>query len=269
MMRRLLAIVLLLPILAGCLHHRCTIPPEAMEPCREVSCACRHKVYIALLHGFDPCDTHELESVRNTLNDLGYTKTFYGHWYHVGDFAEEINKAVDCDPQIQVVIICSGMGVEPGHELAYKLDRSGVHVSSMICIDAPYWASSLYDAPPDVGHVCYVQKSSGWLPPEGSPIEVLGLEPVKGTTLATHPDTVNAVLTELAAHTKLIPEIPKKKSEMAFANPAPTPRPVYVEKSPDDDWDFLHPVARLAAPGKTGSQPWTVAKPEEKKEEKK
>ena len=84
MFRAVFAVALLLPLQVGCLHKRCAIPPEMLEHCRDVPTDSRHKVYVVMLHGFDPIDWNELDTLRNTMRDVGFIRTYYGHWYHAG-----------------------------------------------------------------------------------------------------------------------------------------------------------------------------------------
>ncbi|MFL5329759.1 MAG: hypothetical protein ACJ8C4_12675 [Gemmataceae bacterium] len=262
-MRRLSAIVLLLPILSGCLSHAaCVVPPDAIESCRDTPCPCRHKVYVAMLHGFDPFDWDQLSPMRQTLNDAGFTKTFYGHWYHVGDFAKEIARGVGAEPGSQVVIVCTGFGIEPAHELAEKLHSCDVEVAALIGIGAPSWAAKMYSAPEGVGQVCYVQKKGAWSFGANDGVDVIDVENTKGGSLANDPEVASLVLAVLAAQTKAIPFTAKPRGDLSFANPVATPHVVVAEEPSGDDWQVLRPVAKLAPPGQSPSKATTVLKPE-------
>ncbi len=261
-MRRLLAIAVWLPFAVGCFaHHRCSVPASALESCHDAPGQCRQQVYAVLLHGFDPCDTDELATLNNTLRDAGFTKTYHGHWYHVGTFAEELIKRHQMEPHAQIVIIGAGLGIESAHELANRLNNADVPIAALMAINPPLWAGKVYTPPSNVGQVVYLQKKGAWSLGASDGVHVVDIEPYEGGVLTTEPEVAQMVLSVMVAQTKAVPHQPRGKEEMAFADPVPTPRPVLVERPKKDDWDFLRPVAKLPPVGDSPSTTRTVAKP--------
>lgn len=258
-----LLFVWMLPLAVGCCaHQRMPLEAAAVEPCRSMPGDCRNKVYVVLLHGFDPSDSSALSPLRESLNNLGFNRTFHGHWYHVGDFADEIIRRRDVEPDSRVVIVGSGMGVEPAHELAERLGRSGVEVASLFAIDAPFWAPWAYSKPANVDRVRYMRKTGSWSLGETEQAEVVDVDPTNATTLASEPQVAMAVIEEVAQQSRQVSHQPSRLGRLAFANPAPTPNRLAIARGPDDAWDYLQPVAKLPPPGAAANgSNWTVAKP--------
>jgi hypothetical protein len=258
--RAAMSAMFLAALSSGCLHHRCALPPEMMERCKDTPCSARHKVYVVMLHGFDPIDWDELDKLRNTLNDVGFIRTYRGHFYHVSQFATDITRRLKDEPGAQVVIVSTGWGVEPAHELAIKLHAQDVPVAAMMCLGAPFFAAQIYNAPEGVGQVVYLERKNYMSLGANESVELVNVESTDGV-IASNPETVSTILTVLMAQTNAVPATEKPKSELAFADPIPTPKPIVVEQPTTSEWDYLRPLAKLPAPGSAVSQTWTTLKP--------
>lgn len=248
--------------LSGCLCHTThCVRPEVAEACHDCPGACRNQVYVVLLHGFDPFDCGGLTALRDTVNSLGFGKTYYGQAYHVGDFAKEIVEHHEREPGAKFVVVGCGLGVEAAFELTERVAGCGIEIATLVGIDAPLWTAAMHPQPANVGRLVYLRK-------QGAPDlglvangEIFEVPTELFAALAAQPAVYEGLLDELKALADQLPKPTVKRSELAFADPMPSPRGAVVERGPSDAWDFLRPVAKLAAPGGAPATAWTALKP--------
>src|SRR4051812_15211300 len=74
------------------------VPPECGTRCAEVPCACRGKVYVFLMTGFDPFNTDRIGDFRSALIRAGFTKVYSGQGYHQNFFAAELHRLAREEP---------------------------------------------------------------------------------------------------------------------------------------------------------------------------
>jgi hypothetical protein len=142
------------------------------------------------------------------------------------------------------------------------LHAQDVPVAAMMCLCAPFFAARIYNAPEGVGQVVYLERKNYMSLGANESVELVNVESTEGM-IASNPETVSTILTVLVAQTNAVPVTEKPKTELAFADPIPTPKPVVVEQPPSNEWDFLRPLAKLPTPGQSPSQTWTTLKPKE------
>lgn len=260
MLRQLLFAVACLPAV-GCLGSRAIcLPPDLAQACQECPGACRGDVVVVMLHGFDPCDAKALSPLRDALHCAGFGKTYYGHCYHVGDFAREVIEKRQCNPNLRVVVVGCGWGVESAFDFVDRVGQCGVDVATLVAIDAPWFTSMIHHCPPPVERFVCLRRSGAleWGPVLG---EVVDVPASMWESLATHPDVYIGLVEELKAQADLIPAPRVTAKELCFGEPVPTPRLVAKHRGPADSWDFLQPAAKLRNPGDELNSAWTVAKP--------
>jgi hypothetical protein len=206
---------------SGVLHP---IDPSCfiMAPGPEVSPQVRRHVHVFLMNGIDPLWAGNLSAVRDYLQKLGYTQTYYGQIYHRGWFESEMARIRKDDPSARLVLIGYGGGAKTLHGLGEIAAAQGSAVDVLLVLDG----------------------ASEGLVPEG----VAGIFPVRSLGAAHQPETLAQLKWELgesASHVSLPPEVPPPLVE-----PGPTPRPLPPQKahSYGPDWDSLRPVSRLPEP---------------------
>src|SRR5205814_1298819 len=88
------------------------LPPECITECAEVPCACRGKVYVFLLSGFDFLDTDRVGAFRAALIRTGFTKVYNGQFYHDTYFAREMHRLALEEPGARFVVVGFSSGVD-------------------------------------------------------------------------------------------------------------------------------------------------------------
>jgi hypothetical protein len=127
----------------GCVHF--SNPPEALlspeaQGCRTVPKIARDHVYVFFVNGVDPVCMGKLSSLRNCVNDLGFTRTYCGQIYHLPWFMAEIRKVRAHDPDARIAVFGSSLGVSAGQGMAWLLQDEGIHIDLLVdlstCHDA-------------------------------------------------------------------------------------------------------------------------------------
>jgi hypothetical protein len=184
-------------------------------PCLALPPHVRRHVYVFLMNGIDPLGAGNLSALRDQVQALGFTQTYYGQAYHAGWCEREMQRIHCEDPDGRFVLIGYGCGARTLNALGQQMAAGGLAVDAMLALGV---------APEDVmvgGPVpVYVLGSAGQL------------------------DTADQVAWELGqcASRVAVVEVPPSLPE-----PGPTPRQV-VPLQPQSfgpDWDSLKPVAQL------------------------
>jgi hypothetical protein len=232
---------------SGCLtlsHTQCALPPGCAEACQAVPCACRGKVYVFLVDGFDPLDFSRVAEVRSSLIRAGFTKVYNGQFYHGGWFADELRRLHTEEPDAHFVVVGFGSGVEVAASLAESVAKDGIAIDLLASVDAPFWSSAPQKQPANVQQAMAVHGQSLF----GATDAVAGqdIEVPAGflDNVTAHPLTLDRLAHALAQVAGAVPA--PAKPEPVAAEQAPTPRPMAARLAgPRDEWDFLKPVARL------------------------
>src|SRR5262249_19089981 len=98
----------------GCLSSQSALaplPPKCVEACETVPCACRGKVYVFLLNGFDPLGL-EAAQVRTALVRAGFPRVYDGQFYHTVWFGDEMRRIHAEEPDARFAVVGIGAGVE-------------------------------------------------------------------------------------------------------------------------------------------------------------
>jgi hypothetical protein len=231
---------------SGCLtlSHTCALPPGCAETCQAVPCACRGKVYVFLVDGFDPLDFSRVAEVRSSLIRAGFTKVYNGQFYHSGWFADELRRLHTEEPDARFVVVGFASGVEVAASLAESVAKDGVAIDLLASVDAPFWSSAPQKQPANVQQVMAVHGQSLF----GAADAVAGqnIEIPAGflDNVTAHPLTLDRLANALAQVAGTVPA--PTKSEPVVVETSPTPRPMAARLAgPRDEWDFLKPTARL------------------------
>jgi hypothetical protein len=242
----------------GCLNflHPVEAEPERLATCQALPNASKAGVYVFIVNGNDPFGYGNLSGVRDHLNALGFTKTYYGQLFHGLWLAEKMRLVHEESPQARVAVIGYSFGCPTARWLAKRAAEDGCPVDLLIYLDSFGLVES--SSQPAAGRILHVQSSGSWWnrPTYLQEAENLRLADTGHFDVPTHPQTLNLLadeLTSVAAQVQVYrieagPEVP-------LVDPAPPPRAITARKvSPPDEWDFLKPLEQQGVP--VGSPPY-------------
>ena len=226
----------------GCLsfcHPIGTPPPAEVSACCTAPPCCRNHVYVFFLQGIDPLSIGNLRGVRDYVQSLGFIKTYYGQYYHVGAFAKEIRRLNAEDPHARFVLVGYNFGANGVCHIARSVRSDGIFVDLVVYLGDGTLKNSPETKPENVGHVVNIRTTSwGGNGPvlddavnvTYSDVSILGV-PAHRTTLETLAHDLTTVAGMVTA-----------------ADPHAPPPPVAVPvrqmphvSAPPDEWDFLKP----------------------------
>lgn len=257
--RRLLFPSLLAAALAtstGCMSFVNPVPPakpEVIEQTRTLPQACRNHVYIFLINGMDPCFWANINGLRDHLNALGYTKTYYGQLYHYWYLKDEMCKVHQEDPDARFVLVGFSFGANEVCALANEAKERGISIDLLVYLGGNTLKNTDYYRPENVRDVLNILATGCiWNGVEMDGATTIHLDDVWHFGSPTHKATVKrlvSALTEVAARVPVM----VKPDEPPAPEQAPTPRPLPPESHVRKDvWDFLKPVVHTvaASPGR-------------------
>jgi hypothetical protein len=253
--RRFLALGLLavgLASQAGCLSFMHPVEPPSThiaDACQTVPLGCRDHVHVFLMNGMDPINYGNLTGLRDYVQELGFSKTYYGQLYHAGWFKKEIRRIHQDDPDARVVLIGFSLGVQELHSVAKDLSAEDIPIELLVFLSGNHPVAFMpEDRPANVHRVVNILASGG--------MKAYGVrEYAENVRLPddtwhfgspTHPYTLEKLSEELAALALTVPLREIVRQPQPSDEEAPTPRPVKppAHKTPDE-WDFLKPISFL------------------------
>jgi len=236
----------------GCLNfcHPVKEEPERLATCQGLPDASKAGVYVFIVNGNDPFGYGNLSGVRDHLNSLGYTKTYYGQLFHGLWLREKMQQVRDENPEARVAVVGYSFGCPTARWLAKRAAEDGTPVDLLIYLDSFGLVES--STQPEAGRILHVQSSGAWWnrPTYLEGAENLRLADTGHFDVPTHPQTLNLLadeLTSVASQVRVYrieagPELP-------LVDPAPPPRRITARKvSPPDEWDFLKPLDQQGVP---------------------
>jgi hypothetical protein len=221
------------------------LPPECTSACGHVPCACRGKVYVFLLSGFDLFDTDRVADFRAALIRAGFTKVYNGQFYHDTYFASEMHRVALQEPDSRFVLVGFSLGADEAVSLAESVSRYNIPITLLASVDPYWWSPAPAQMPRNVQQVMNVH---------GEPLFVAGrmsagtdvqIPDTFPANITAHPLTVEHLARSLADIAGTLPR-PEPLPSLPVIETTPTPRPVANRRElPADAWDFLRPVANL------------------------
>jgi hypothetical protein len=232
----------------GCLCLNPTpidLPPDCTNACADVPCACRGKVYIFLLSGFDLFDTDRVADFRAALIRAGFTKVYNGQFYHDTYFAGEMRRLALKEPDAKFVLVGFSLGADEAVSLAESVSQHNIPITLLASVDPYWWSDAPAQAPRNVQQVMNIH---------GEPLLIAGrmsagtdvqIPETFPANITAHPLTAEHLARSLAEIAGTLPR-PEPPPTLPIVETTPTPRPVANRHElPADAWDFLRPVASL------------------------
>jgi hypothetical protein len=211
---------------------------------------CKKHVYVFLVNGLDPVNCANLNGLRDYLQSLGFTKTYYGQLYHIFYFDQEIHRLHREDPEARFVLIGFSFGANVVCALANSAKEEEIPIDLLVYLGGNTLKNNDYCHPSNAMHIANVLASGTiWNGTELDGAEEIRVPDVHHFGSPCHAATIAMLMRELptvAARVPIVVQACKPKYE---AEEAPTPRPVTpAADGPRDEWDFLKPAGRLSAP---------------------
>jgi hypothetical protein len=237
---------------AGCLS--CMHPVEPPEPhfgdvCQTVPVGCRNHVHVFLMNGLDPINYGNLTGLRDYVQDLGFSKTYYGQLYHAGWFEKEIRRLHQEDPDARVVLIGFSLGVQEMHSVAKDLSAEGIPIDLLVFLSGNHPVAFMPENRPANVHRVVNILASGSMKAYGVREYAENVRLPEDTWhfgSPTHPYTLEKLSEELAALALTVPLREIVRPAQPSDEEAPTPRPIKPpSRKSSDEWDFLKPVSFL------------------------
>jgi hypothetical protein len=237
----LLLALILTATLNGCVHMMESIAPvpDHQLLCQSMPCACRNRVVLFFINGYDPLDCVNLLGLKEHLQDLGYIKIYHGYCYHSNYFYDEIQRINHDDPLTRFVILGASHGAVYASELARRAASASIPVDLLVCLDGDEEAVAKYHhrRVPEVLHI-HGENSSAPSAAGNSNARHVIIPNSGYWDLATRPETIETILheiTNVASHVPLIQVLPPP-----FLSKEPTPHGVLESAAVRKDaWDFL------------------------------
>jgi hypothetical protein len=230
---------------AGCschLHSVHPVPEDLAQVCDCIAPCGRNHVYTFFVQGVDPLDCANLEGVKEYVQSLGFHRAWFGHWFHVHKFADEIVRISQDDPDARFVIVGVACGTDAGRKLAEAVGGHGICVDLLVCLDSDPLAKGGAGRPENVQKVITILTSDRKGKSVAHDAEEVYLAEGGVFAAATNPGTLEVLARELATLAGSFPA-PEDHPKAPFPCGGPTSRPS-TAKAPDerDDWDFLKPT---------------------------
>lgn len=235
--------------MSGCfhLHSIHSPPPDWVEPCQIIPQCARGHVYIFLVHGFDPIDCSNLAGVRDYVQCLGFTKTYYGQFYHTSHFEKEVRRIHQEDPHARFVLIGFSLGANQVRTLAQSVKDDGISIDLLVYLSGNTLKDIPRDRPENACRIVNIlAQGCIW---NGATLE--GAENVQVRKVGhfgspTHHYTLETLARELAAVAATVPVVRPPEPKTPPEEIPPTPRPLTSQpEEPRDEWDFLKPAPNL------------------------
>jgi hypothetical protein len=220
-----------------------TLPPESTAFCHDLPRCARNHVYVFLVDGMDPLDCANLRGLRDYVQSLGFTKTYYGQLFHKSHFISEICRLHREDPDARFALVGFSFGANAVRDICHAIEPEGVSVDLLLYLGGNTLKNVPVDRPTNAGQIVNILACGCiW---NGDTLDGainLNYDDVYHFGSPTHVKTLTLLAEELAKSACRVPvvqtELPPLEEE------APTPRRVKPETSSryePDEWDFLKP----------------------------
>jgi hypothetical protein len=230
------------------LHPIDPAAPELIQTCKMAPKCARDHVYVFFVHGMDPCDCANMTGLRDYIQSLGFSKTYYGQMFHTWHFETEVAKIHKEDPEARFVLVGFSFGANFVRDICQSANKEGISVDLLVYLGGNTLSDCPKDQPENACRILNILASGCiWNGDTMQHAENIQETGVWHFGSPTHPHTLETLANELAIVVARVP-VPELKDPppLPTDETAPRPRPVQAMKpAPRDEWDFLKPVSRL------------------------
>jgi hypothetical protein len=154
-------------------------------------------VYVVLINGLDPLYVGNLAGARDYLQQLGFSKIYFGQLYDWWWFKSKIRRAHREDPCARFVIVGYSWGASMAHSLAWAAQDEGIKIDLMVYLDAVAFCRKFHHRPENICRVLNIRSFSMVC---GVPAE--GAENIRESNVwhfgpPTHPRTLEVLASNL------------------------------------------------------------------------
>jgi pimeloyl-ACP methyl ester carboxylesterase len=242
----------------GCLSfaHWLDVPPkEQVAQSETIPAPCRNHVHIFLIHGLDPLDFANLSGLTTYIQELGYTKTYYGQLYHLWEFKNTMRRIHKQEPQARFVLVGFSLGAIMARELANAVKADGIGIDLLLYVGGFTLANSPRTQPKNVARLVSILTEGCTWDARLDRADNLRYTDVWHFGTATHPHTRELLSRELAAAARRVPyvdQVPPLPPELE--DEIPLPRKLTPEQARQSsaqlpkEWRFLNSRSAVGEP---------------------
>jgi len=239
----------------SCLNPVAGPRADCIELCHTLPRPERNHVYIFFMNGLDPVNCCNLTGVRDSVQKLGFIKTYYGQSCHYYWFASEIRRLKHDDPDARFVLVGSQWGANLMCTLARDLSCGGIPIDLAVFLDGSMLDCKPEHRPDNIERIVHLWSRPGLLKGKDYPgAENICIEDANFFGCGGHPETLERLALELSV---VAASVPMGAPAVPPPQDAPAPGPV-EEKMPlvSKEWDFLQPRSnRPAVMAPTAAKP--------------
>ena len=210
-------------------------------------------MYVFLINGLDPLECANLRGVRDHLQTLGFTKTFYGQLYHGYAMKQELRRLHEEDPAARFVLIGFSFGANVARSMTRAVKEDGIQIDLLVYVSGNTMQNVPRDRPENAGLIVNITateliRNGAWL----DNAENANVQDARHFAMPTHPYTIRTLDRELTVLAARVPAMQTIDSDSLppTAGEEPTPRPVMPRTTGRrDEWDFLKPISHLPPGG--------------------
>ncbi len=248
-----------------CFVHSLDLPPKEQAALGEnIPAPSRSHVHVFLLQGLDPLDLANMNGLTEYIQQLGYTKTHYGQFFHEWSFQKKMRNIHKQDPQARFVVIGFSLGSYMACDLVNAVKKDDLPVDALIYLGGFILDNTPKTQPANVGYIANIL-SSGLLikGPQMDRAENIRYTNVWHFGLPTHPQTRELLARQLAVVAARVPYVDKVPPlPPALEEEIPRPRRLSSDQLRQmsaqlpSEWSFLNsrsaageaPPPKLAQP---------------------
>jgi len=206
---RLLSLAVALLAFSGCVssfHPVAPPPPELAGPCQSTPQCARDHVYVFFVQGIDVVDFANLSGVRDYVQMLGFSRTYYGQLYQAPSFLQEIRRIYHEDPEARFVLVGFSFGANSVRSLAESMGDEGIPVGLLVYLGGNTLHNRPGDQPENAGQIVNILASGAiW---DGDTLDRAENYQVKNVWhfgSPTHPETLKILAQHLARVAASVP----------------------------------------------------------------
>jgi hypothetical protein len=227
-------------------------PPPVADACRTVPKCARDHVHIFFINGLDPVDLGNLSGLRNYVQTLGFTRTYYYQCFHGPWIRKEMCRVRAEDPDARFAVVGFSLGHNVGRGLADTAQADGIRLDLLVCVSSNNLVDFSHERPENVDRYIDIMVHGRDLSATDDP--ATERHNLKGFIWhfggPSHPETLETLSRELTVLAGTVPVVELPPPAPPF-QPEGLPEPRTLPQraaAPGDGWDVLTPVSHLREP---------------------